>query len=339
MTIVGRARSDGRIPAQDFEHKVAIFSCEPQEGKMQAQIHPIHFEDFSGHQFERLCFAYLLRRPEFSHVDWYGQLGKDRGRDIVCDHVDGSIFVYQCANYRRLTERKARGDLEKLAKGPRSKGAIFRLIVGGSVSGSLKDKVSTLATAAGFVSSQTWSGVEFEEHLRRDTPDLLLRFTSGVEFPELPLELAAFAADGQKLSDEIILKALTVAFDRPAFKTPFRKESSLPRFRTAIAETIDTLNTGNAPVGKVIPPKNDIADKAKRKSVNKPVERLAALRAAFDEYIQNDGIQHCKCGDKDCPVYQMTDATANDMVERRRLILADVHALNPEFDPEFYEFS
>ncbi len=170
---------------------------------MQSQVHPVHFEDFSGTQFERLCFAYLLRRPDYAHVDWYGQLGKDRGRDIVCDNLDGKIHICQCANYRRLTERKAREDLEMLATGPRSKDARFLLIAGGGVSGALKDKVRALATTAGFSTCQTWSGPEFEERLRRDAPDLLLRFTSGLEFPELRAELAAFAADPSNMTPQL----------------------------------------------------------------------------------------------------------------------------------------
>jgi hypothetical protein len=47
---------------------------------MQRQVGPVHFEDFSGEQFERLCFAFLYRDPEFVHVNWAGQSGNDKGR-------------------------------------------------------------------------------------------------------------------------------------------------------------------------------------------------------------------------------------------------------------------
>lgn len=304
---------------------------------MQVQVHPVHFEDFSGAQFERLCFAYLLRRPNYVHVDWYGQLGKDRGRDIVCDHVDASVHIYQCANYQRLTERKAREDLETLTKGRRSKDARFHLITGGRVSGALKDKVRALASNAGFSICQTWSGLEFEERLRRDAPDLLLRFTKGVEFPELPVDLAAFAADPSNVDDKAILAALTIAFDRPAYKTPFRGESSLPRFRKAIGETIDTLNTGKTPSGKVLPSKNDIADKATQKAIDRLVERLVALRAAFENLLRKKEIRHCNCGNEDCPVYMISGAAAQEMDRRREDMLREVHRLNPGFNPSFYD--
>lgn len=305
---------------------------------MQAQVNPVHFEDFSGTQFERLSFAYLLRRPNYSNVDWYGQLGKDRGRDIICEPVNGSIHVYQCANHRRLSYRKVETDIRTLAKGSRSKGAWFYLIAGGTVSGGLKDKVRASATGAGFATCQTWSGPEFEERLRRDAPDLLLRFTRGVEFPETPSALAAFAADPSGQSDKSIVAALTIAFDRPAYKTPFHLESSLPRFRKAISETIDTLNTGRTPSGKVLPSKNDIADKAVQKAIDGLVQRLVSLRAAFEELLRKKEIQHCQCGNEDCPVYTMTAGAAKEMDRRRREILSEVHRLNPEFDPSFYNF-
>jgi hypothetical protein len=304
---------------------------------MQVQVHPVHFEDFSGAQFERLSSAYLLRRPNYSSVDWYGQLGKDSGRDIICEDVGGAVNTYQCVNYRKLSYRKAETDIHTLAKGARSKRARFCLIAGGTVSGPLKDKIRASASKAGFAGSQVWSGAEFEERLRRDTPDLLFRFTRGVEFPETPSDLAAFAADASGQSDKSIVAALTVAFDRPAYKTPFHMESSLPRFRKAIAETIDTLNTGRTPSGKVLPSKSDIADKSVQKAIDRLVERLVSLRAAFEQMLRQKEIQHCQCGNEDCPVYTMTDAAVNEMDRRRRELLNEVHRLNPEFDASFYE--
>lgn len=303
---------------------------------MQIQAHPIHFEDYSGQQFERLCFAYLLRRPDFLSVDWYGQLGRDRGRDIICEHLDGSTHIYQCANYRKLPKRKVIEDLQKLAKAHRSKDAKFCLIVACSLSSQMKDDISILARKAGFFSCQTWSGSEFEERLRRDAPDLLLRFTQGVLFPELPQELASFSADAGNLTDEAIIRALTIAFDRPAYKTPFQIESSLPRFRTAIGETIATLNTGMTPSGKVLPSKNNLTDISKRKAIDKLVEHLVALRAAFEDLLREGEIKHCNCGQEDCSTFMMTNLATREMDERRRIILAEVHRLNPEFTPSFY---
>jgi hypothetical protein len=48
----------------------------------EATVLPVHFEDRSGSEFERLCFAYLLRAFDWNSIAWYGQLGGDAGRDI-----------------------------------------------------------------------------------------------------------------------------------------------------------------------------------------------------------------------------------------------------------------
>ncbi|NYE22085.1 hypothetical protein [Pigmentiphaga litoralis] len=46
------------------------------------------------------------------------------------------------------------------------------------------------------------------------------------------------------LSDIDVLQLMAAVFDRPAFRTPFQWESSLPAFRQAIEDTIGALNTG-----------------------------------------------------------------------------------------------
>lgn len=45
-------------------------------------IQRVQFEDFDGHQFERLLFAFLLRTDNWRVLEWYGQAGNDSGRDI-----------------------------------------------------------------------------------------------------------------------------------------------------------------------------------------------------------------------------------------------------------------
>jgi uncharacterized protein affecting Mg2+/Co2+ transport len=49
---------------------------------VKIMVQPIHFEDQSGQDFERLAFAYILREEEWDTIDWYGQLGSERERDI-----------------------------------------------------------------------------------------------------------------------------------------------------------------------------------------------------------------------------------------------------------------
>jgi hypothetical protein len=73
--------------------------------------YPIHFEDFSGQQFEWQVYAFIERQRD--SLAWLGQTGNDDGRDIW-GTFDGKSHCYQCANYQKLTEKKAEDDIDKL---------------------------------------------------------------------------------------------------------------------------------------------------------------------------------------------------------------------------------
>lgn len=60
---------------------------------------------------------------------------------------------------------------------------------------------------------------------------LLHRFVRGVEFPEAEAEIRKFVDDFPDLSDADALGLMAAVFDRPAFRTPFQQESSLPAFQ------------------------------------------------------------------------------------------------------------
>lgn len=137
-------------------------------------------------------------------------------------------------------------------------------------------------------------------------------------------------------TDADVVAALTVALDRPAFRTPFHQESSLPRFRDAIAETIQTLNTGKTPQGKQMPAKNDIRDPGLRDKVDEIVEALVALRAGFDRLLRQGEIRPCGCDVRDCPVYFLSERAADEMDSRREAILELAHGLNPDSPRMFY---
>ena len=49
---------------------------------MELTAFPIHFEDRSGTEFERLVFVYAVREKDWDSIEWLGQTGKDGGRDI-----------------------------------------------------------------------------------------------------------------------------------------------------------------------------------------------------------------------------------------------------------------
>ncbi|HMN27820.1 MAG TPA: hypothetical protein PKE45_06655 [Caldilineaceae bacterium] len=61
-------------------------------------------------------------------------------------------------------------------------GAEFELITGGKVSATMKERIKTYSNSRGIINVQVWSGVEFEEKLRKDAPSLVRsphRFGSG----------------------------------------------------------------------------------------------------------------------------------------------------------------
>jgi hypothetical protein len=149
-------------------------------------------------------------------------------------------------------------------------------------------------------------------------------------------ELLAFLAQNLPAPDDAIVGALMNALDRPAFRTPFHQESSLPRFRDAIAETIDTLNTGQFR-GRQISSKYQIRDHNLRSQVDQIVTALVGLRAAFDNLLRTKEIQHCGCGNDDCPTYTLTDSAAREMDRRRRNVLELAHGLHSNAPRDFYD--
>lgn len=310
---------------------------QPSRRLPQAQVAPVHFEDFSGEQFERLLFAFLLRNPELHSVEWIGQSGGDGGRDILAKSTDGDEHVFQCANYARLTFAKAEDDIGKIAGARPSKLQYVTIVAGGKVSAELRAKIKAEVLAKLQVhQTEIWSGVEFEERLRYHAPDLLRRFVDGEPFPEQPDALRALAANVSTPSDEEIIRALMLSFDRPAFRTPFRDESSLPRFKKAIQETVNTLNTGHLPSGAVLPSRHALRSQPLKDAVARLVSDVVALRTTFDRLLKSGEIKPCGCRKSDCPVFMLEPSAVEAMDAKRLAILAAVRALAPSAANTFY---
>lgn len=70
-------------------------------------VSPIHFEDYSGVQFERLVFAYHVRAG-WRDLVWHGQSGGDQGRDVsgieLFDGQPARKTIIQCANRDTLPD-------------------------------------------------------------------------------------------------------------------------------------------------------------------------------------------------------------------------------------------
>lgn len=154
--------------------------------RITRQIGRVHFEDLSGHEFERLLLAYAVRAG-WRNAEWLGQGGADRGRDVWCPGNGRPSAVFLCANYRVLKFAKVASDLAKVIKRPPGPAELF-VVAGGAVSATLRERIKAEAPKLGFPSVEVWSGPEFEEKIRRDAPDVLMRFFGGEASPEGAVE-------------------------------------------------------------------------------------------------------------------------------------------------------
>ena len=305
-------------------------------------VQVVHFEDFDGHQFERLVFAYLLRKYNWLSLEWYGRAGGDSGRDIwgvreKDENQQGEKVCIQCTNQRSLTYKKVREDLEKVLNGPSGKPDVFLIITGGSVSAQLRDKFKKLCEEKQIYSNQIWSANEFEEHLRAEAEPLLKRFVAGEIFPDTPAELKTLVQASAPQSDEEILALMSGLFDRPAFYTPFHQESSIPAFKKAITDTIEALNTGihrlrDGTEIRRIPSRHDIKSPRIRETLMHIERMLGELRAKYDGYVRNDDIRLCGCNVPDCSVFFISPQAAREMDRLRMEILGTFQKIYPDFN-------
>lgn len=111
----------------------------------------------------------------------------------------------------------------------------------------------------------------------------------------------------------------------------------MPRLRAAIAETISAINTGKTPGGTQLPSKADVRDPAMRAVLDSVVQRLVALRSAFDDLLKKGEIRSCGCQDPNCPVHMLSDRACFEMDRRRRELLIAAQAANPAFPASFYD--
>ncbi|GEM_PF-3169444 len=155
---------------------------------INATVHPVHFEDLGGIQFERMVFAFLNETEEWDSLMWLGQTGSDGGRDIWGIKEKNS-YCFQCANYRKLVLKKITDDIDKLQKGNQIP-TYFKVICGGTITVKQRDKIKAYAAAAGMHKIEIWSGAEFEERIRKQAPKILQRFFNGEQFPEYQAPLS-----------------------------------------------------------------------------------------------------------------------------------------------------
>jgi hypothetical protein len=133
-------------------------------------VRPIHFEDFSGTEFERRVFAYHLC-DGWTDLAWFGQTGSDQERDIIVgtrplDDQPDERTVIQCVNRGSLTQAKAEKDMTAAVNAVTGKPDAFKFVCRSSISAQRRDEVRSAAAKLGVPKVVIWSGAEFEEHLR-----------------------------------------------------------------------------------------------------------------------------------------------------------------------------
>lgn len=157
--------------------------------------------------------------------------------------------------------------------------------------------------------------------------DLLRRFCDGVAFPDKADELKQFAEDFVGLSDQEALAQMAAVFDRPAFRTPFGEESSLPAFQKAIEDTIAALNTGiwrtrgGEPIRR-IPSLHHLRDPGVKANVARATQLVDKLRRTFVSGLRNKSIRPCGCGDPDCPTFMINREVCAQLDDIRSEALA-----------------
>lgn len=290
--------------------------------RVAKSVLPIHFEDRSGREFERLAFAFLNSQKQWKTLEWLGESGDDGGRDIW-GIMDKETYCYQCANYRSLPLAKVTADIDKLQREkhiPQN----FIVICGGKIGNKTRNAIKEYAQHAGILCTEIWSGAEFEEKLRTLAPELIERFVHGVDFPK------------KNVTDRDILIAFSGCFDRPAFTTTFRNEVNIPDFKKAITDTIEVLNTGihrlrDGTIIETFPSRHQIKDADIRQNMAVIYDKVVQLRNTFNALKKEQEIKPCGCDQEDCPVYILTDKACKAMDGLRNQILGDFSGLMPDF--------
>lgn len=289
-------------------------------------IHPIHFKNLSGRDFERMVFATLLRMRAWRSLNWHGQTGGDKGRDIigVCEDEHGkeATVVVACANWQKFTLAKAKKDIDRLTSTQATPPHEVIVIAGGDVSAETKDNCKTYADSKKINICQVWSGSEFEEHLRFHASSVLYRFFNGDPLPDDEIELQGFMLELDPATEQEAGLLVARLFNRPAFQTPLHCESSMPAFRQAIADTIGALNTGiwrdrEGAIISRVPPSHAFPDTRVSRGLATCSKKLNTLRMTLDEGIKANAIRPCQCNNPLCTTY-MIDPPYPQRLEQER---------------------
>jgi len=147
-----------------------------------ATVHRLPFQLLGGGHFEHLVFTFLQQTENWKAIQWLGDAGQDKGKDIWAEKSNDT-YCFQCANYQALTSQKVIADINKLVN-HQSIPDHLTIVCGGKVTDGLRQKAKSYGASKGIKSLNIWSGPELEEKIRKQAPDILQRFFEGQAFPK-----------------------------------------------------------------------------------------------------------------------------------------------------------
>lgn len=145
-------------------------SLQEQVATALDRITPTDLEDLT---------CYILYREGFYNIEWHGEAGSDKGRDIVCkrDEIFGNRAstrncVVQCKRYKGSVPRSTL--MEDLAKATEFHPGVFLLVVSGTLNSNTKDWLAQQDKRHGF-EIVLWERFDLQTILERHH-DLLFSF-------------------------------------------------------------------------------------------------------------------------------------------------------------------
>lgn len=128
--------------------------------------------------FEKLCAA-VLSQSGFVNIQWFGQTGSDKGRDIIAEKFDRPVpgverrqrWMVQCKRYTKAALSK--GELKDLLDAALEHSIdCVLIIVTAAVSANLRDWLKSAAQKYPF-DALIWEEIDFRRQVNAMRPELL----------------------------------------------------------------------------------------------------------------------------------------------------------------------
>lgn len=133
----------------------------------------IDWSKLSPEQFEELCVE-LLELNDFSNIEWYGQGGGDKGRDIVATKIDEPLprikkerkWIIQCKRYAKKRITKAELN-DFLVAAKEHDPDVALLMLTGTLTSDVRDWIATVRKDYSF-DVFVWERRDLENEVRRN---------------------------------------------------------------------------------------------------------------------------------------------------------------------------